>query len=121
VIGRRFRTTGTSGDRGFRGVRQDLIGDERYATRDARLQRETEVDAIVTGWTKERTKQEAMAQLSAVGVPALGRVGPPRRARRLARTAPGTSLVAILPETEMCSGYALSFSFIDFSSHSLNR
>ena len=28
------------------------------------------MDAIVTGWTKERTKQEAMAQLSAVGVPA---------------------------------------------------
>jgi crotonobetainyl-CoA:carnitine CoA-transferase CaiB-like acyl-CoA transferase len=50
--------------------REDLIGDERYATPDARLQCEAEVDAIVTGWTKERTKQEAMAQLSAVGVPA---------------------------------------------------
>jgi crotonobetainyl-CoA:carnitine CoA-transferase CaiB-like acyl-CoA transferase len=50
--------------------REDLIGDERYATADARLRREAEVDAIVTGWTKERTKQEAMAQLSAVGVPA---------------------------------------------------
>src|SRR6201981_2023541 len=50
--------------------REDLMGDERYATPDARLQREAEVDAIVTGWTKERTKQEAMAQLSAVGVPA---------------------------------------------------
>jgi CoA-transferase family III len=30
---------------------------------------EAEVDAIVTGWTRERTKHEAMAQLSAVGVP----------------------------------------------------
>jgi crotonobetainyl-CoA:carnitine CoA-transferase CaiB-like acyl-CoA transferase len=50
--------------------REDLIGDKRYATPDARLQCEAEVDAIVTGWTKERTKQEAMAQLSAVGVPA---------------------------------------------------
>jgi len=50
--------------------REDLIGDERYSTPDARMQREAEVDAIVTGWTKERTKQEAMAQLSAVGVPA---------------------------------------------------
>jgi len=49
---------------------RDLIDDERYATLDARLQREAEVDAIVTGWTKERDKQEAMAQLSAVGVPA---------------------------------------------------
>ena len=48
-----------------------LIGrEERYATPDARLQREAEVDAFVTGWTKEHTKQEAMAQLSAVGVPA---------------------------------------------------
>jgi formyl-CoA transferase len=37
--------------------REDLIGDERYATPDARMQREAEVDAIVTGWTKERTKQ----------------------------------------------------------------
>ena len=50
--------------------REDLIGDERYATPDARLQCEAEVDAIVTAWTKGRTKQEAMAQLSAVGVPA---------------------------------------------------
>jgi len=50
--------------------REDLIGDESYATPDARLQREAEIDAIVTGWTKERTKQEAMTQLSAVGVPA---------------------------------------------------
>jgi len=50
--------------------REDLIGDECYATPDARMQREAEVDAIVTGWTRERTKQEAMAQLSAVGVPA---------------------------------------------------
>jgi formyl-CoA transferase len=50
--------------------REDLIGDERYATPDARLKCEAEVDAIVTAWTRERTKHEAMAQLSAVGVPA---------------------------------------------------
>jgi crotonobetainyl-CoA:carnitine CoA-transferase CaiB-like acyl-CoA transferase len=50
--------------------REDLIGDARYDTPDARLQHEAEVDAIVTGWTRERTKHEAMAQLSAVGVPA---------------------------------------------------
>ena len=30
---------------------------------------EAENDQIVTGWTRERTKHEAMAQLSAVGVP----------------------------------------------------
>jgi crotonobetainyl-CoA:carnitine CoA-transferase CaiB-like acyl-CoA transferase len=50
--------------------REDLIGDARYDTPDARLQCEAEVDEIVTGWTRQRTKHEAMAQLSAVGVPA---------------------------------------------------
>jgi crotonobetainyl-CoA:carnitine CoA-transferase CaiB-like acyl-CoA transferase len=50
--------------------REDLIGDARYDTPDARLQREAEVDEIVTGWTRQRTKHEAMGQLSAVGVPA---------------------------------------------------
>jgi formyl-CoA transferase len=50
--------------------REDLIGDARYDTPDARLQREAEVDEIVTAWTRQRTKHEAMAQLSAVGVPA---------------------------------------------------
>ena len=50
--------------------REDLIGDARYDTPDARLKREAEVDEIVTGWTRQRTKHEAMAQLSAVGVPA---------------------------------------------------
>src|ERR1700747_837073 len=59
--------------------RVDLIGDERYATPDARLQREAEVDAIVSGWTKEHTKQAAMGQLSAVGGPA---ARPPRADRR---------------------------------------
>jgi crotonobetainyl-CoA:carnitine CoA-transferase CaiB-like acyl-CoA transferase len=41
-----------------------------YDTPDARLRCEAEVDEIVTGWTRERTKHEAMAQLSSVGVPA---------------------------------------------------
>ena len=50
--------------------REDLIGDPRYETPDARMQHEAEVDAIVTAWTSQRTKHEAMAQLSAVGVPA---------------------------------------------------
>jgi formyl-CoA transferase len=49
---------------------EELIGDARYATPEARLQHEAEVDEIVTGWTRQRTKHEAMAQLSAVGVPA---------------------------------------------------
>ena len=50
--------------------REDLIGDPRYDTPDARLKREAEVDEIVSSWTRERTKHEAMTQLSAVGVPA---------------------------------------------------
>src|SRR5213082_776591 len=50
--------------------REDLIGDPDYDTADARLQREAEIDEIVAGWTRQRTKHEAMAQLSAVGVPA---------------------------------------------------
>jgi formyl-CoA transferase len=50
--------------------REELIGDARYDTPDARLQREAEVDEIVSAWTQLRTKQEAMTQLSAVGVPA---------------------------------------------------
>jgi crotonobetainyl-CoA:carnitine CoA-transferase CaiB-like acyl-CoA transferase len=50
--------------------REDLIGNERYDTPDARIKCEAEVDEIVTSWTRQRTKHEAMAQLSAVGVPA---------------------------------------------------
>ena len=50
--------------------REDLIGDARYATPDLRLEREAEVNEIVTGWTSQRSKHEAMAQLSGVGVPA---------------------------------------------------
>ena len=50
--------------------REDLIGDPRYDTPDARLKCEAEVDEIVAAWTRQRTKHEAMTQLSAVGVPA---------------------------------------------------
>src|SRR6202049_1749691 len=50
--------------------REDLIGDARYDTTDARLRRAPEVDEIITAWTRQRTKHEAMAHLSAVGVPA---------------------------------------------------
>jgi formyl-CoA transferase len=50
--------------------REDLISDKRYESPDARLQHETEVDEIVSSWTRQHTKHEAMARLSAVGVPA---------------------------------------------------
>jgi len=50
--------------------REDLIGDPRYDTAKARVEREAEVDEIIAQWTRQRTKQEAMAQISAAGVPA---------------------------------------------------
>jgi crotonobetainyl-CoA:carnitine CoA-transferase CaiB-like acyl-CoA transferase len=50
--------------------REDLLGDARFDTPDARMEHEAEVNEIVSSWTRARTKQEAMAQLSGVGVPA---------------------------------------------------
>lgn len=50
--------------------REELIGDARFGTPDSRLQHEAEVNEIVSSWTRQRTKHEAMAQLSGVGVPA---------------------------------------------------
>src|SRR6201987_4423003 len=50
--------------------REELIGDPRYETPEARLEHETEVDEIIATWTRERTKEEAMAQISGAGVPA---------------------------------------------------
>ncbi len=50
--------------------REDLIGDPRYDKAAARLEREAEVNEIIAQWTRERTKEEAMALLSGAGVPA---------------------------------------------------
>jgi formyl-CoA transferase len=50
--------------------REDLIGDPRYDTAAARVEHEAEVDEIIATWTRERTKEEAMAQISGAGVPA---------------------------------------------------
>jgi len=50
--------------------REDLIGDPRYDTAKARLEREAEVGELVAQWTRQRTKEEAMAQISGAGVPA---------------------------------------------------
>jgi len=54
--------------------REDLIGDKRCATMDARIERSAEVEEIVCQWTGQHTKQEAMQFVSGVGVP--GRCGP---------------------------------------------
>ena len=50
--------------------REELIGDPRFDTANARVEHEAEIDAIVTEWTKRRTKDEAMAQIGGAGVPA---------------------------------------------------
>jgi formyl-CoA transferase len=50
--------------------REELIDDPRFATGAARIEREAEVDAIITEWTRQHTKEEAMALVSGVGVPA---------------------------------------------------
>jgi len=50
--------------------RPELIDDPRYATGAARIEHEAEVDAIVTEWTRQHTKDEAMLLISGVGVPA---------------------------------------------------
>jgi formyl-CoA transferase len=50
--------------------REDLIGDARYATPDARTERRAEVDAIVTEWTRKHDKHEAMRLVSLATIPA---------------------------------------------------
>jgi formyl-CoA transferase len=50
--------------------REELIDDPRFATGGGRLEREAEVDAIITQWTRKHTKEEAMTLASGVGVPA---------------------------------------------------
>ena len=50
--------------------REDLIGDARYATPDARTEHREDVDAIVTEWTRKHDKHEAMRLVSSATVPA---------------------------------------------------
>ena len=48
--------------------RDDLIGDERYATGDLRFQRKEEVNKMVEDWTMQHTKYEVMNILAEKGV-----------------------------------------------------
>ncbi len=48
--------------------REDLKGDERYATGELRFQRREEVDGIVEEWTMKHTKYEVMNTLAQAGV-----------------------------------------------------
>ena len=49
--------------------REDLIGDPRYETQEARTQRRDEVNALIEAWTSERPKHEVVNILAAAGVP----------------------------------------------------
>jgi formyl-CoA transferase len=49
--------------------REDLVGDARYETNEARWQHKAEVDALVEDWTSKRDKREVMEVLAAAGVP----------------------------------------------------
>jgi formyl-CoA transferase len=49
--------------------REDLVGDARYATAEARWQRRDEVNALVESWTSQRGKHEVMTTLARAGVP----------------------------------------------------
>jgi formyl-CoA transferase len=49
--------------------REDLVGDPRYETGEARWQRRAEVDALVEAWTSKRAKHEVMTILAGAGVP----------------------------------------------------
>jgi len=49
--------------------RDDLVGDPRYDTADARWQRKGEVDALVEAWTAARSKHDVMKVLAGAGVP----------------------------------------------------
>ena len=49
--------------------RDDLIGDPRYDSADARLQHKDEVDAFIEAWTLQRTKHDVMKILAGAGVP----------------------------------------------------
>ena len=50
--------------------REDLKGDARYDTQDARTQHAADVDEIIATWTRKHTKEEAMTLIGAAGVPA---------------------------------------------------
>jgi formyl-CoA transferase len=49
--------------------REDLIGDARYETAEARAQHVDDVNAVIEAWTSKRNKHEVTKTLSAAGVP----------------------------------------------------
>ena len=49
--------------------REDLIGDERYRSPQARATRKAEVDAIFADYCQTRSKHEVMAAVGTLGIP----------------------------------------------------
>jgi formyl-CoA transferase len=49
---------------------EELIGDPRFASPEARGAHEAEVNALVSGWTRQYDKHEAMRRIGAAGIPA---------------------------------------------------
>jgi formyl-CoA transferase len=49
--------------------REDLVGDARYETAEARWERREEVNALVEAWTSTRSKHDVMRILAGAGVP----------------------------------------------------
>ncbi len=49
--------------------REDLVGDLRYDTNQARSGRAAEVDEIIAQWTRQHTKEDAMRIIGEAGVP----------------------------------------------------
>ena len=50
-------------------AREDLVGDARYETGEARWRNREEVNTLMEAWTRARTKHEVMKILAAAGVP----------------------------------------------------
>lgn len=50
--------------------RSELIGDPRYETNPERSKREAEVDEMISSWTSQRDKHEAMRLIGEAGIPA---------------------------------------------------
>jgi|TARA_Y100000310_G_scaffold342401_1_gene445520 formyl-CoA transferase len=49
--------------------RAELVGDERFATNETRIENAVEVEEIVTSWTMTKTKHEIMDILAKLGIP----------------------------------------------------
>ena len=50
--------------------REDLLGDPRFATNEDRNKNEDFINEVITEWTQNHTKEEAMQIIGAAGVPA---------------------------------------------------